>query len=141
MARLLRNGGFSVQIPLTYPAYPGTYSGYGSASPSGIPGYNGQGVGGGAPPGYDSAVARSAAKKRKPVVLFTFRHTYTKLGTYTAKVRLTPAGKKLLRAANRAQKKLKVTVSVTVAAKGHKTVKHHGSVTLKPGKKVRSSRG
>jgi hypothetical protein len=137
MARLLANGGFSVQIPLTYPAYPGTYSGTGSASPSGIPGYNGQGVGGGAPPGYDSAVARSAAKKPKPVVLFTFRHTYAKLGTYTAKVKLTAAGKKLLRAANRAQKKLKVTVSVTVAAKGRKTVKHRGSVTLKPGKKVK----
>jgi hypothetical protein len=71
---------------------------------------------------------------RRPVTLFTFRHTYAKLGTYTAKVRLTSAGKKLLRAANKAHKKLKVTVSVTVTAKGHKTVRHHGSVTLKPGK-------
>jgi hypothetical protein len=127
MARLLANGGFSVQIPLTYPAYPGTYSGTGTASPSGIPGYNGQGVGGGAPPGYDSAV-------RKPVTLFTFRHTYTKLGTYTAKVKLTAAGKKLLRAANKAHKKLKTTVWVKVTAKGHRTVIHHSSVTLKPGK-------
>ncbi|WP_445147662.1 DUF7948 domain-containing protein [Baekduia sp. Peel2402] len=134
MARLLRNGGFSVQIPLTYPAYPGTYSGYGTASSSGIPGYNGQGVGGGAPPGYGFA---TTAKKAKPVVIFLFRKTYTKLGTYTAKVKLTPAGKKLLLAANRAQKKLKVTVSVKVAAKGHKTVRHHGSVTLKPGKKIK----
>ncbi|WP_155892100.1 SBBP repeat-containing protein [Conexibacter woesei] len=133
MARLLANGGFSVQIPLTYPAYPGTYSGQGTASPSGIPGYDGQGVGGGAPPGYDSAVA-SAAARRRPVTLFTFRHTYTRLGTYTARVKLTAAGKKLLRAANRAHRKLKVTVSVTVAAKGHRTVRHHGSVTLKPGK-------
>jgi hypothetical protein len=133
MARLLANGGFSVQIPLTYPAYPGTYSGSGTASPSGIPGYNGQGVGGGAPPGYDSAV-------RKPVTLFTFRHTYAKLGTYTAKVKLTAAGKKLLRAANKAHKKLKVTVSVTVTAKGHKTVRHHGSVTLKPGKAIKKKK-
>jgi hypothetical protein len=130
MARLLANGGFSVQIPLTYPAYPGTYSGQGTASPSGIPGYDGQGVGGGSPQGYDSA----ARKRPKAVVLFSFRHTYARLGTYTARVKLTTAGKKLLRAANKAHKKLRVTVSVTVAAKGHRTVSHHGSVTLKPGR-------
>jgi hypothetical protein len=131
MARLLANGGFSVQIPLTYPAYPGAYSGSGSASPSGIPGYNGQGVGGGSPVGYDSA----AKKKVKPVVLFSFKKTFAKLGTYKFKVKLTKAGMKLMRAAVKANKKLKVSVSVSVAAKGHKTVRHTSSVTLKPGKK------
>jgi hypothetical protein len=133
MARLLANGGFSVQIPLTYPAYPGAYSGSGSASPSGIPGYNGQGVGGGSPVGYDSA----AKKKAKPVVLFSFKKNFAKLGTYTFKVKLTKAGTKLLRAAVKAKKKLKVSVSVSVAAKGHKTVRHTSSVTLKPGKAKR----
>jgi hypothetical protein len=128
MARLLANGGFSVQIPLTYPAYPGAYSGSGSASPSGIPGYNGQGVGGGSPVGYDSA----AKKKAKPVVLFSFKKNFTKLGTYRFKVKLTKAGMKLMRAAVKANKKLKVSVSVSVAAKGHKTVRHTSSVTLKP---------
>jgi hypothetical protein len=129
MARLLRNGGFSIQIPLTYPAYPGAYSGSGSASPSGIPGYNGQGVGGGSPIGY------SAAKKKvKPVVLFSFKKNFAKLGTYKFKVKLTKAGMKLMRAAVKAKKKLKVSVSVSVAAKGHKTVRHTSSVTLKPGK-------
>jgi hypothetical protein len=130
MARLLANGGFSVQIPLTYPAYPGAYSGSGSASPSGIPGYNGQGVGGGSPVGYDSA----AKKKVKPVVLFSFKKSFAKLGTYKFKVKLTKAGMKLMRAAVKAKKKLKVSVSVSVAAKGHKTVRHTSSVTLKPGK-------
>lgn len=133
MARLLANGGFSVQIPLTYPAYPGAYSGSGSASPSGIPGYDGQGVGGGSPVGYDSA----AKKKAKPVVLFSFKKSFTKLGTYKFKVKLTKAGTKLLRAANKAKKKLKVSVSVSVAAKGKKTVKHTSSVTLKPGKRAK----
>jgi Beta-propeller repeat len=133
MARLLANGGFSVQIPLTYPAYPGAYSGSGSASPSGIPGYNGQGVGGGSPVGYDSA----AKKKAKPVVLFSFTKHFAKLGTYTFKVKLTKAGTKLLRAAVKAKKKLKVSVSVSVAAKGHETVRHTSSVTLKPGKAKR----
>jgi len=133
MARLLANGGFSVQIPLTYPAYPGAYSGSGSASPSGIPGYDGQGVGGGSPVGYDSA----AKKKVKPVVLFSFKKTFAKLGTYKFKVKLTKAGTKLLRAANKAKKKLKVSVSVSVAAKGKKTVKHTSSVTLKPGKRAK----
>jgi hypothetical protein len=130
MARLLRNGGFSVQIPLTYPAYPGAYSGSGSASPSGIPGYNGQGVGGGSPVGYDSA----AKKKVKPVVLFSFKKNFAKLGTYKFKVKLTKAGMKLMRAAVKAKKKLKVSVSVSVSANGHKTVRHTSSVTLKPGK-------
>jgi hypothetical protein len=129
MARLLRNGGFSVQIPLTYPAYPGAYSGSGSASPSGIPGYNGQGVGGGSPIGYSAA-----KKKLKPVVLFSFKKNFAKLGTYKFKVKLTKAGIKLMRAAVKAKKKLKVSVSVSVAAKGHKTVRHTSSVTLKPGK-------
>ncbi len=133
MARLLRNGGFSVQIPLTYPAYPGAYSGSGSASPSGIPGYNGQGVGGGSPVGYDSA----AKKKVKPVVLFSFKKNFAKLGTYKFKVKLTKAGMKLMRAAVKAKKKLKVSVSVSVAAKGHKTVRHTSSVVLKPGKAKR----
>ncbi|HEV7493321.1 SBBP repeat-containing protein [Baekduia sp.] len=133
MARLLANGGFSVQIPLTYPAYPGAYSGSGSASPSGIPGYNGQGVGGGSPVGYDSA----AKKKVKPVVLFSFKKNFAKLGTYKFKVKLTKAGMKLMRAAVKARKKLKVSVSVSVAAKGHKTVRHTSSVTLKPGKAKR----
>jgi hypothetical protein len=130
MARLLANGGFSIQIPLTYPAYPGAYSGSGSASPSGIPGYNGQGVGGGSPVGYDSA----AKKKVKPVMLFSFKKNFAKLGTYKFKVKLTKAGMKLMRAAVKAKKKLKVSVSVSVAAKGHKTVRHTSSVTLKPGK-------
>jgi hypothetical protein len=133
MARLLANGGFSIQIPLTYPAYPGAYSGSGSASPSGIPGYNGQGVGGGSPVGYDSA----AKKKVKPVVLFAFKKNFTKLGTYKFKVKLTKAGMKLMRAAVKAKKKLKVTVSVSVAAKGHTTARHTSSVTLKPGKQRR----
>src|ERR1700722_419183 len=47
IAKLLANGGFSIQIPLSYPAYPGNYSANGSASPSGIPGYDGEGVDGG----------------------------------------------------------------------------------------------
>jgi hypothetical protein len=132
MARLLANGGFSVQIPLTYPAYPGAYSGSGSASPSGIPGYNGQGVGGGSPVGYDSA-----KKKVKPVVLFSFKKSFPKLGTYKFKVKLTRAGMKLMRAAVKANKKLKVSVSVAVAAPGHPTVKHTSSVTLKPGKRAK----
>jgi hypothetical protein len=132
MARLLANGGFSIQIPLTYPAYPGTYSASGSASPSGIPGYNGQGVGGGSPVGYDSA-----KKKVKRVVLFAFRKTYPKLGTYKVKIKLTKAGTKLLRAAVKAKKKLKVSMTVTVAAKGHKTVRHTSSVTLKVGKSAK----
>jgi hypothetical protein len=140
MARLLANGGCSIQIPLTYPAYPGTYSGQGTASPSGIPGYDGQGVGGGAPPGYDSAVAAAAGRRARPVTLFTFRHTYARLGTYTAKVRLTAAGKRLLRAANKAHKKLRVSVSVTVAARGHRTVSHRSSVTLRPGRAAKRGR-
>ena len=130
--RLLDNGGFSVQIPLSYPAYPGNFSTSGSASPAGIPGYD-SASGGGAPSGY-RAVGSAAKKKVKAVTLFRYSHTYTKLGTYTAKIRFTTAGKKLLRAAQRSHRKLKVTVRTAYTAKGHPD--HHSTVklTLRPGK-------
>ncbi len=67
-------------------------------------------------------------------MLFSFKKHFAKLGTYTFKVKLTKAGIKLMRAAVKAEKKLKVSVSVAVAAKGHKTVRHTSSVVLKPDK-------
>jgi hypothetical protein len=141
IAKLLANGGFSIQIPLTYPAYPGNYSASGTASPEGIPGYNGEGVGGGefAGSGGDSLAFAARKKTHRPraVVLFTYQHTYTTAGTYTAKVHFTAAGLKLLRAAEKAHRKLKVSIALSPSAKGEPTEQGHSSVTLRPGPRKR----
>ena len=140
IAKLLANGGFSIQIPLSYPAYPGNYSANGTASPSGIPGYEGEGVDGGEVPGSsdDALAARKKSHHLAPVVLFHYQHDYTKAGTYTAKVRFTSAGLKLLRAAARAHHSLKISVTLSLTATGHTPIHQKLSTTLKPGPKKSS---
>jgi streptogramin lyase len=137
IARLLANGGFSIQIPLSYPAYPGNYSANGTASPSGIPGYEGEGVDGGEVPGSGGDALAAAVRRKShhlaPIVLFHYQHDYTKAATYTAKVRFTSAGLKLLRAATRAHRSLKVSVALALTATGHTPIRQKLSTTLKPG--------
>jgi hypothetical protein len=138
IAKLLANGGFSIQIPLSYPAYPGNYSASGEASSSGIPGYNGEGAGGGEVPGsggdaFATTAHAKAHHRSSKVLLFHFEHTYTTAGTYTAKIRFTPAGLKLLRAVEHAHRKLKVSIAISVTAMGRPPIQGHSSATLKPG--------
>jgi streptogramin lyase len=137
IAKLLANSGFSIQIPLSYPAYPGNYSAGGSASPEGIPGYDGEGVNGGEYAGSGGNSFAVAARKKShhlaPVVLFHYQHTYTTAGTYKVKVHFTAAGLKLLRAAARAHRNLKVSVTLSLTATGHTPIHQKLSTTLKPG--------
>jgi streptogramin lyase len=144
IAKLLANGGFSIQIPLTYPAYPGNYSANGTASPEGIPGYDGEGVDGGEVPGSGgdslAGVARKKTHHLAPVVLFRYQHDYTTGGTYTAKVHFTAAGLKLLRAAARAHRSLKVSVTLSLTAAGHTPINQKLSTTLKAGVHKKSSK-
>ncbi len=133
IAKLLANGGFSIQIPLTYPAYPGNYSAQGDASTQGIPGYADTG-------GLDDDIARLGGErsyKKKPaapktIVLFKYSHTYTKAGVYKATIRFTAAGHKLLAAAQKAHKKLKVTITLGLTAAEHVPFKQTLHATLKP---------
>jgi streptogramin lyase len=140
IAKLLANGGFSIQIPLTYPAYPGNYSASGTGSPSGIPGYEGEGVDGGEVPGSggDALAASRKSHHLAPVLLFHYQHDYTKAGTYRAKIHFTTAGLKLLRAAARAHHSLKISVTLSLTATGHTPIRQQLSTTLKPGPKKTS---
>lgn len=147
MARLIANGGFSVQIPLTYPAYPGNYSADGSASPAGIPGYDGQGVGSGSPVGYGYHNGAQSGRmagfiatrgKRRDVKLFHFARHYARAGIYTIKIRLTKAGRRLLVLANRAHRSLKVKLRERLTATGHASIDRHLSIRLKPGKRLKA---
>jgi streptogramin lyase len=143
IAKLLANGGFSIQIPLTYPAYPGNYSANGTASPEGIPGYDGEGVDGGEFTGTGGDSLAGLARKKThlaPVVLFRYQHDYTSAGIYTAKIHFTAAGLKLLRAAARAHRSLKVSVTLSLTAAGHTPIQQKLSTTLKVGSHKRSSK-
>jgi hypothetical protein len=77
--------------------------------------------------------ARKKSHPLAPVVLFHYRHAYTTAGTYKAKVHFTAAGLKLLRAAARAHRSLKVSVTLSLTATGHTPIRQKLSTTLKPG--------
>jgi hypothetical protein len=99
-AGLLKTGSFGVLLDLTYPAYPGDYQLSGSASPNAIPGFAARASTAGTSPAAQACTKHVA----EPVVLFRFQHTYTTAGKYMAKIHLTTAGRKLLRAAKRAHR-------------------------------------
>jgi hypothetical protein len=126
-AGLLKTGGFGVPLELTYPAYPGEYQLSGSASPNAIPGFAARASTAGTPPAAQARTKHAA----KPVVIFRFKHTYMTAGKYTAKIHLTAAGRKLLRAAKRAHRNLKVSITLSLIARGHTPIHKVFSATLR----------
>lgn len=126
-AGLLKTGGFGVPLDLTYPAYPGDYQLSGSASPNAIPGFAARASTAGTSPAGQARTKHVA----NPVVLFRFQHTYTTAGKYMAKIHLTTTGRKLLRAAKRAHRKLKVSITLSLSARGYTPIHKVFSATLR----------
>jgi hypothetical protein len=140
IAKLVANGGFSIQIPLTYPAYGGTFSATGTSSTSGIPGYSesadlAQGDPRLLAVGPLTVVATASKAKPKPklVTVFHYSHYFAKTGVYKVKIKLTAAGRRLLRAADKAHKRLKLAVTLSLTASKHAPFKQVRNTALKPG--------
>jgi hypothetical protein len=73
-----------------------------------------------------SYLAKAAHHKRVPVLVATIRVTFAKTGTYRVTVRLTKAGKRLLRRA----KRIKLTAVATFTSAGLRPIVLHQTFTL-----------